>query len=160
MQSELPDIHIIGHWNYPTNTVKTVYVAANHCDAVELFVNEKSLGKSSSPVNGYVFAFPQVKFEAGKISAVATAKGKIVAQDKIETASEAKKLKLTLHVSPNGFQADGSDVALFNVEVVDAARPAVSDLERNARGFHNSSLLQPSWRGGYRKQRQNQFLRQ
>ncbi len=44
MQSDAPDIHIIGHWTYPTNTVKTIYVAANHCDSVELFVNGKSQG--------------------------------------------------------------------------------------------------------------------
>ena len=34
MQNPAPDIHIIGHWTYPTNTVKTIYVAANHCDSV------------------------------------------------------------------------------------------------------------------------------
>ena len=63
MQNSAPDIHIIGHWTYPANTVKTIYVAANHCDAVELFVNGKSLGKSSTPRNGYIFEFPQGKFE-------------------------------------------------------------------------------------------------
>ena len=46
MQNPEPDVHIIGHWTYPTNTVKTIYVAANHCDSVELFVNEKSEGVS------------------------------------------------------------------------------------------------------------------
>jgi beta-galactosidase len=29
MQSDTPDMHIIGHWTYPANTVKTVYVAAS-----------------------------------------------------------------------------------------------------------------------------------
>ena len=82
MQSDTPDIHIIGHWTYPAeSTVKTMYVAANHCDAVELFVNGKSLGKSTTPRNGYLFELPQVKFEPGKISAVATANGKTVAQE-------------------------------------------------------------------------------
>jgi beta-galactosidase len=33
MQNSAPDLHIIGHWNYPPNTVKTIYVAANHCDS-------------------------------------------------------------------------------------------------------------------------------
>ena len=44
MQSEKPDLHIIGHWTYPMNTTKTVYVAATLCDQVELFLNGKSLG--------------------------------------------------------------------------------------------------------------------
>ncbi len=59
MQSDTPDIHIIGHWNYPANTTKTVYVAANHCDDVELFVNGKSAGKIAL-TDGYIFAFPGI----------------------------------------------------------------------------------------------------
>ena len=50
MQSEQPDLHIIGHWTYPANTTKTVYVAATHCDRVELFLNGKSLGVADKPV--------------------------------------------------------------------------------------------------------------
>jgi len=152
MQNPAPDIHIIGHWTYPTNTVKTIYVAANHCDAVELFVNGKSLGKTDNFSNGYIFEFPKVRFEAGKISAVATANGKIVAQDEIETAGEAKKLKLTPHVSPTGLQADGSDVALFDVEVVDAqGRRCPTDEARV-----DFKLTGPGiWRGGYNSGKTN-----
>jgi beta-galactosidase len=126
--------------------VKTIYVAANHCNAVEVFVNGKSLGKSSAPLHGYIFAFPEIKFAAGKISAVATADGKIVAQDEIETAGVAKKLKLTPHVSPAGLQADGADVALFDVEVVDAqGRRCPTDEARV-----DFKLAGPAiWRGGY-----------
>ncbi len=146
MQNSAPDIHIIGHWTYPANTVKTIYVAANHCDAVELFVNGKSLGKSSTPRNGYIFEFPQVKFEPGKISAVATANGKIVAQDEIETAGEAKSIKLTPITGPNGLQADGSDVALFDVEVVDAqGRRCPTDEARVDFKVTGPAI----WRGGY-----------
>ena len=90
MQNPAPDIHIIGHWTYPTNTVKTVYVAANHCDSVELFVNGKSLGVTNRPCDfvdtfndenkdlgdtGYIYAFPEVKFEPGEITAVGKANG-------------------------------------------------------------------------------------
>ena len=146
MQNPAPDIHIIGHWNYPANTVKTIYVAANHCDSVALFVNGKSLGKSGAPMNGYIFAFPKIQFVAGKISAVASANGKIVAQDEIETAGAAKAIKLTPHVSPNGLQADGSDVAFFDVEVVDAqGRRCPTDEARV-----DFKLTGPAiWRGGY-----------
>jgi beta-galactosidase len=120
MQNPEPDLHIIGHWSYPTNTTKTIYVAANHCDAVELFVNGKSKGKNSNPTDGYIFAFPEIKFEPGEIKAVATAGDKLVAQQEIKTAGAPKRLKLTAHTSPNELQADGSDVALIDVEVVDA----------------------------------------
>jgi beta-galactosidase len=146
MQSMTPDIHIIGHWNYPTNTVKTMYVAANHCDSVELLANGKSLGKCTTPTNGYIYAFPQIKFEAGKISAVAKAGDKVVAKDEIETAGEAKKIKLTPHVGPAGLQADGSDVAFFDVEVVDAqGRRCPTDEARVDFKLDGPAI----WRGGY-----------
>jgi beta-galactosidase len=141
MQNEQPDLHIIGHWNYPADTKKTIYVAASHCDQVELLLNGKSLGVQTKPFpfvdtyggrtmgsaelasgenTGYVYAFPDVKFEPGAIKAVATKGGKVVAQQEIQTAGEPKAIKLTLHTGPNGLQADGSDVALIDVEVVDA----------------------------------------
>lgn len=141
MQSERPDLHIIGHWNYPAGTKKTVYVAAAHCDQVELFLNGKSLGVASQPhqfVDSYegrvpgaellagentgcVYAFPEVAFAPGVLRAVATRGSKVVAQQELQTAGEPKALKLTLHTGPQGLQADGSDVALVDFEVVDAA---------------------------------------
>jgi len=159
MQSETPDIHIIGHWTYPINTVKTIYVAANHCDSVELFVNGKSLGETNKPFDfvdsfdnkdygntGYIFAFPAIKFEPGKISAVAKANGKIVAQDEIETAGEPKALKLTPHTGQDGLQADGSDVAFFDVEVVDTqGRRCPTDEARVDFKLDGPAI----WRGGY-----------
>jgi len=152
MQSPVPDLHVIGHWTYPTNTVKTVYVAANHCDSVELFVNGKSQGVSTTPKDGYIFEFPKIQFTAGKISAVAKAGGKIVVQDEIQTAGEPKKLKLTPIISPDGFKADGSDVALFDVEVVDAAgRRCPTDEARV-----DFKLDGPgTWRGGYNSGKQD-----
>ena len=146
MQNDAPDIHIIGHWNYPTNTTKTIYVAANHCDSVELFVNGKSVGKSSTPTSGDIYSFPEIKFSPGVIKAVATAKDKIVAQMEIKTAGEPKKLKLTLMVSPDGFRADGSDVALFDVEAVDANGQRCPTNEARV----DFKLEGPAiWRGGY-----------
>jgi beta-galactosidase len=146
MQSPTPDLHIIGHWNYPTNTTKTVYVAASHCDSVELLVNGKSKGVASTPTNGFIFAFPQIQFEPGKISAVAKAAGKTVAQDEILTARDAKSIKLTPHTGPHGLQADGSDVAFFDVEVVDAqGRRCPTDEARVDFKLDGPAI----WRGGY-----------
>ena len=146
MQNAAPDIHIIGHWNYGTNVTKAMYVAANHCDAVELFVNGKSLGKSSAPMNCYIYAFSEIKFAPGSIKAIATTKEKTVAQMEIKTAGEPKKLKLTPIVSPAGFHADGADVALFDVEVVDANDQRCPTDEARV----DFKLAGPAiWRGGY-----------
>jgi beta-galactosidase len=135
MQSGTPDIHIIGHWTYPANTVKTVYVAANHCDQVELFLNGKSIGVAKQPCDfvdtyngenrnmgntGFIYAFPKIAFASGTLKAIAIKDGKVVAQQELKTAGAPKALKLTVHTGPNGLQADGSDVVLVDFEVVDA----------------------------------------
>ncbi len=146
MQSDAPDIHIIGHWTYPTNTVKTVYVAANHCDAVELLVNGQSQGRVTKPTNGYIYAFPAVPFQPGEIRAVASQGGKTCAEDSLQTAGEPKALKLTAHSGPGGFRADGSDVTLFDVEVVDAnGRRCPTDEARVDFKLDGPAV----WRGGY-----------
>ena len=146
MQSETPDIHIIGHWTYPTNTVKAVYVAANHCDSVELSVNGKSLGVNTKPPSGYIYAFSNVTFAPGVISAVGKANGQVVAHDEIETAGAPAALKLTPHTGPDGLQANGSDVAFFDVEVVDAqGRRCPTDEARVDFKLDGPAI----WRGGY-----------
>jgi beta-galactosidase len=165
MQNEKPDIHIIGHWNYPADTKKTIYVAATHCDKVELFLNGKSLGVATKPVvfadtyngrspgsellvdgTGYVYAFPDVKFEAGSIKAIATLNGKLVAQQEIQTAGEPRAIRLTLHTGPQGLQADGSDVALIDFEVVDAkGRRCPTDEDRVDFAVTGPVV----WRGGF-----------
>jgi beta-galactosidase len=103
-------------------------------------------------MHGYLFAFPKIEFEAGKISAVAKAGGKMVAQDEIETAGEARALKLTPHVGPNGLQADGSDVAFFDVEAVDAqGRRCPTDEARVDFKVTGPAI----WRGGYNSSKIN-----
>ncbi|MGA2230687.1 MAG: sugar-binding domain-containing protein, partial [Tepidisphaeraceae bacterium] len=117
MQSPTPDLHIIGHWTYPAGTKKTVYVIASHCDSVELILNGQSLGVSKTPQSGYIYAFPNVAFAPGSLKAVATKDGQVVAQQELQTAGDAKAIKLTVHTGPQGLQADGADVALIDFEV-------------------------------------------
>jgi beta-galactosidase len=152
MQNSQPDLHIIGHWNYPTNTTKTVYVAANHCDSVELLINGKSKGTERAPTNKYIFAFPEITFEPGNIRAVARTGDKIVARDEIITAGEPTQIKLTSHTGPGGLRADGADVALIDVEVVDAnGRRCPTD-----EGRIDFEVAGPAiWRGGYNSGKTN-----
>jgi beta-galactosidase len=168
MQNDKPDIHIIGHWNYPADTKKTIYVAANFCDKVELFLNGNSLGVQNKPHQfidsynagdkvpgseflagentGYVYAFPNVTFYPGKLKAVTTMAGKIVAQQEIQTAGEPKAIKLTLYTGPNGLQADGSDVALIDFEVVDAQGHRCPTDEARVDFAVTGPVI---WRGGF-----------
>ncbi len=161
MQNPEPDIHIIGHWTYPTNTTKTIYVAANHCDSIELFVNGQLLGATNKPCHfvdafngenkdlgntGYIYAFPNLKFIPGTIKAIGRVGGKTVAEDQIETAGEPQRLKLTIYTGPNGLQANGSDVALVDFEVVDSKGERCPTDEARV----DFKLSGPAiWRGGY-----------
>lgn len=110
--------YIIGHWNYPANTVKPVYVVSNGED-VELFLNGQSLGKGKRDSN-FLFIFDKVSFKPGKLEAVSYEKGgKELSRYAISTVGEAVRLKLTAIQNPEGFHADGADMALIQVEVVD-----------------------------------------
>jgi beta-galactosidase len=142
-----PDIHIIGHWNYPaTMKSKTVYVLAN-TPSVELFVNGTSQGRSSKPADTYTFSFPGVAWSAGSIKAVGyDASAKQVCQHELKTAGPAVAIKLTPTVGPGGLRADGADVAMFDFEVVDANGQRVPDDEARV----DFTMTGPGiWRGGY-----------
>ena len=94
----------------------------------------------------YIYAFQNVAFEPGAIKAVATKDGKVVAQQEIQTAGEPAAIKLTLHTGPKGLQADGSDVALIDFEVVDAqGRRCPTDEARV--DFDTTGPV--IWRGGF-----------
>jgi hypothetical protein len=110
--------HIIGHWNYKPGTVKPVYVVSGG-KKVELFVNGVSKGFGE---NSYRFlnTFEDIVWESGEIKAVSyNEDNEIVSEDVIKTASEPYAVKLTKIQSSVGFKADGADLAMVQVEVVD-----------------------------------------
>jgi len=147
MQNEKPDLHILGHWSYPSDrkTVKTVYVIAN-TQSVELLVNGKSAGVNSEPKSGYVFVFPDIEFAPGTLKAVARNNAKPVAQEELTTVGPPAQIRLTPITAPQGLQADGEDVALIDVEVVDAKGKRVpTDDARVDFTFDGPGV----WRGGY-----------
>jgi len=146
MHNDQPDIHIIGHWTYPANTVKTIYVAAKGCDAVELLINGISKGICTEPKDGYIYSFEDVAFEPGIIRAVGYRDKKAICIHQIQTAGPAKAIRLTAHTRPGGLLADGADVAFFDVEVVDGhGMRCPTDQDRI-----DFQLTGPAiWRGGY-----------
>ena len=134
-----PQVYILGHWNYPAGTVKRVYVVSNTAqvklqtfDTTGKLVKDYGQGKtdffpayfsrSGDQVNHYVFAFDNVAWQPGSIKAIGCdAGGRQLAVNEKSTVGPAAALKLTPIVGPSGkFFADGSDVAMFDVEVVDA----------------------------------------
>ncbi len=135
VEPEETKTYIIGHWNYgssqfivqsaqssqgenkvqPNNSglKKTVYVVSTG-DEVELFLNGRSLGKGRQRYR-YLFTFDDVPYEPGTLEAVASDGSRY----KLETAGEPWQLKLTAIENPEGTKADGADMVLFQVEVLD-----------------------------------------
>ena len=113
VEPETPKTYIIGHWNYDASVVKPVYVVST-ADVVELFLNGRSLGKGKQRYR-YLFTFENVPFEPGTLEAVASDGSRY----KLETAGEPYQLKLTAMENPEGTKADGADMVLFQVEVLD-----------------------------------------
>jgi beta-galactosidase len=111
--------YIIGHWNYAPGIVKDVMVVSPS-DKVELFINGKSLGLGEKSYN-FLHTYKNVKFETGTLKAISyDSKGKEVSADSKMTAGEPATLKLSLIKSPNAIKADGADMVLLQVEVIDA----------------------------------------
>jgi len=133
-----PQVYVVGHWNYPSNTVKTVYVAGNTPQVgLRTYATDGTLIKDygygatnffpasilplgGDQVNHYVFAFTNVAWQPGTITATGYSNGVAVATHSKQTTGPAVALRLTPIVGPAGqFYADGSDIAMFDVEAVD-----------------------------------------
>ena len=117
VNSEVPHTYIIGHWTYAVGTVKPIYVVSNG-DSVELFLNGKSLGLGEKS-NGFLFTFKSVAFASGELKAIATYKDGRHSDYELKTAGAPASIRLTAHDGPRGFVADGDDLMLVDVEVID-----------------------------------------
>ncbi len=144
VDTERPGIHIIGHWNYAPGVKKNVDVVSS-AERVELFLNGRSLGEGAQ-TNRFLFTFTNVLWQTGVLRAVGLdAKGTKLCETEKQTASEATGLRLTLMTAAGGLKADGADVALIEVEVVDAqGRRCPTNL--NIVDFELSGPAE--WRGG------------
>jgi len=141
---ERPRSHIVGHWNYAPGTVKDVLVISS-ADKVELKLNGRSLGFGRRS-DGFLFAFDKVAWRPGKLEAVGyDAKGKAVSRHAVETTGEPAALRLTPRTGPGGWKADGADLALVDVEVVDKQGRRVPTA-LNTISFSTSGPAE--WRGG------------
>ncbi len=151
---EQPRIHIIGHWNYTPTTTKDVTVVSS-ADAVELFQNGKSLGRAQQS-SRFLFTFKNVAWQPGELNAIGYATdGKKLCETKLKTAGEPVALRLSVRTAPAGLRADGADLALVEVEVVDAAG------QRNPTALNlvDFKLNGPAeWRGGIAQGEHNFIL--
>jgi beta-galactosidase len=141
---ERPRAHIVGHWNYAPGTVKPVHVISS-AETVKLTLNGKEVGTARQSER-FLFTFDNVAWEEGELKAVGyDAKGKQVCETVLATAGKPVALRLSRIASPHGLRADGADLALLQVEAVDARgrrNPVALDT------VHFELAGPAEWRGG------------
>ena len=100
-----------------------VWVNSN-ADQVELFLNGKSLGKKDMPRNSHLEW--TVPYEAGKLEATATKKGKQFSAA-VETTGDPYEVVVTPYKTT--ILADGKDATVLNISVVDRQGREVPDAQ-------------------------------
>jgi beta-galactosidase len=111
-----PSLHVFPHWNWEGREGDEIPVwVYSNLDEVELFVNGKSLGSQKVPHLGHEEW--KVKYEPGNIEARGSKGGKVVLTEKRETTGPSTQIRLT--VDRTEINADGEDVAVIKVEVLD-----------------------------------------
>ena len=141
-----PAVYLPGHWNYPSGTVKPVYVFVSPgIERVELTVNGNSAG-AGKRTNPFLFTYDMVVWEAGSIKATGyDAVGRPVAEMAHETSGQPAALRMKTMEGPGGLRADGSDLVLIETEVVDA-QGRRCPLAQNLVSYQLSGPA--VWRGG------------
>lgn len=153
VDTENPRLHIVGHWNYEPGVVKPVYVVSN-TDSVALFLNGKPMGQAQRDYH-FLFTFDKIAFTPGVLEAVGYNDGKEAARMQLRTAGKPAKLKLAAIQHPKGWKADGADLVLLQVEVVDVEGnrcPLANDL------IHFTVEGPAEWRGGIAQGPDNYIL--
>ncbi|MGM9803741.1 MAG: beta-galactosidase GalB [Muribaculaceae bacterium] len=118
-----PMVHILPHWNFPERIkngkgeITPVYVYTSG-DEVELFLNNKSLGRKKKGQYQYRLKWDSVQYEPGELRAVAYKQGQPWAQSSVCTTGEACSIKLTPHKST--IKADGYDLVMVRVALTDS----------------------------------------
>jgi hypothetical protein len=117
---EKPRIHLVGHWNYADSVVKDVFVISS-AEKVQLFINDVLVGEGKQQYR-FLYTFKNIKWQTGTIRAVGyDRKGNQVCETAKNTAGTPVALRLKAITAPNGMKADGADVSLVEVEVVDGS---------------------------------------
>ena len=111
-----PVLHLFPHWNWEERLGEPVSVwVHSNADEVELFLNGQSQG--SQKVVPLTHLEWKVKYEPGVIEARGSKGGKVILVEKRETTGKPETIKLT--ADRQEIDADGADVAVLRVEVLD-----------------------------------------
>ncbi|HTQ57717.1 MAG TPA: beta-galactosidase GalA [Bryobacteraceae bacterium] len=111
-----PVLHLFPHWNWEQREGEPISVwVHSNLDSVELFLNGRSQG--SQKVEPLTHLEWKVKYEPGVLEARGTKDGKVLLVEKRETTGPPDSIRLT--ADRTEIDADGADVAVLRVEVLD-----------------------------------------
>ena len=115
-----PRTHIVGHWNYSMgDTIPTVYVVSN-ADSTVIVHNGMRIAPTERKFR-FLNIYRNLVYKGKTLTALGIDnKGKILSADTLTTAGQPHHIMLTPICNPTGWKADGHDVALVQVDIVDA----------------------------------------
>jgi beta-galactosidase len=126
--TDKPVLHLMPHWNWPGKEGQSILVRCfSNCKAVELFLNGKSLGRQTMPENEYLDW--SVPYAPGVLSARGYNGMKLVMETKVETTGAPAAVRLQADRST--IAADGEDVSVVDVSVVDAQGRVVPNADNS-----------------------------
>jgi len=118
-----PVLHLFPHWNWQGKEDQEIDVwCYTSLQTVELFLNRVSLGAKPVARNSHVEW--KVKYEPGTLEAVGSKDGKVVLSESVETTGPPARL--TLFPDRDSISADGEDLAIVTVQVLDSRERSVS----------------------------------
>jgi beta-galactosidase len=121
-----PVLHLLPHWNWEQREGEPISVwVHSNLEEVEVFLNGNSQG--SQKVQPLTHLEWKVKYEPGVLEARGSKDGKVVLTEKRETIGIPVSIRLT----PNRTEvnADGEDIAIVRVEVLDKEGRALPTAE-------------------------------
>ncbi|MCX6328114.1 MAG: DUF4982 domain-containing protein [Bacteroidia bacterium] len=114
---EWQDVVSSWNWNGYENQPLQVSVYSS-CEEVELFLNNKSLGKKKTDRSTEFTALWEVPYQPGVLKAIGFSGKKQINSTTLQTANEVSQIKLT--ADRNKIKADGQDLCYVSVELTDA----------------------------------------
>jgi beta-galactosidase len=111
-----PVLHIFPHWTWVKGDTVDVWAYYNNADEVELFLNEKSLGKKSK-TDTSLHVMWRVPFAPGTLKAISRKNGKAVLVKEIKTAGKPFKIELT--ADRKKIKTDGKDLCFITARIID-----------------------------------------
>lgn len=111
-------MHLFPHWNWSEGDTVDIWCYYSNADEVELFLNGRSLGRSSKRGEQLRAQWLAVPFEPGTIEAISYKDGQEVARDSHTTTGEPVALRLAPDRAT--INADGYDLSFVTITAVDA----------------------------------------